>query len=290
MIETILIPTSGTPTDSAVFKTALAVAKPLRAHMQFYHVRFSTIEAMVHTPHFDFCLGDAAAASAFSYLRQHDESLSAQATEHFHTFCKTYGITALDTPSPSRPMSASYLQERDRPEARLLAHARHSDLIILGRRQTTDLMPQNLIESLLMASGRPLIIAPETTSIAALKTVVVGWQETPEAARSLGAAIPLLKHADTVILVGVSAYAKEAASALEQVVEQLAWHDITAKTHIIVGDPKEARAHLSREIAERHADMLVVGGYQRGPWREALFGGVTESIIDHAKCPVFLMH
>ena len=67
-------------------------------------------------------------------------------------------------------------------------------------------------------------------------------------------------------------------------------NDISAKTHIIVGDPKDARAHLSDEIAERHADMLVVGGYQRGPWREALFGGVTESIIDHAKCPVLLMH
>ena len=290
MIETILIPTSGTPTDSGVFEIALAVAKPLKAHMQFYHVRFSTIEAMVHTPNFDFCLGDAATANAFSYLEHHDKSLSAQATEHFHTFCTANGITVLDAFSPLRAISASYLQEWDRPAARLLAHARHSDLIIVGRRRTTDLLPDNLIERLLMASGRPLIIAPETSSIGALKTVVVGWQETPEAARSLGAAMPLLKQADTVVLVSVSAYPKEAASALQQVAEQLAWHDISAKTHIIVGDPKEARAHLSREVAERRADMLVVGGYQRGPWREALFGGVTESLIDHAKCAVFLMH
>jgi len=258
--------------------------------MQLYHVRFSTIDAMAHTPHFDFCLGDAAIASSFTYLKHHDESLSAQATEHFHTFCTANGITVHDAFSPQRAMSASYLQEWDRPEARLLAHARHSDLIIVGRHHTTDLMPANLIERLLMASGRPLIIAPETASIGTLKTVVVGWQETPEAARSLSAAIPVLKHADTVVLVSVSAYAKEAASALQQMAEQLAWHDISAKTHVIVGDSKGVRAHLSREIAERHADMLVLGGYQRGPWREALFGGVTESIIDHAKCPVFLMH
>jgi len=56
-MATILVPTSGTQTDVNVFATALALAEPLRAHMQFYHLRLTPCEAAERSPHVDFCVG-----------------------------------------------------------------------------------------------------------------------------------------------------------------------------------------------------------------------------------------
>jgi nucleotide-binding universal stress UspA family protein len=33
-----------------------------------------------------------------------------------------------------------------------------------------------------------------------------------------------------------------------------------------------------------------MGAYGRGPLREAVFGGFTQSILEHADLPVFLLH
>jgi hypothetical protein len=42
--------------------------------------------------------------------------------------------------------------------------------------------------------------------------------------------------------------------------------------------------------SELNTGLLVVGGHSRGPWREAVFGGVTTTLVDHAECPAFMMH
>ena len=54
--------------------------------------------------------------------------------------------------------------------------------------------------------------------------------------------------------------------------------------------PEPLISRLSKPRTELHADLLVVGGFGRGPFREVLFGGVTQSIIEHADYPVFIMH
>jgi hypothetical protein len=59
MIKTILVPASGSATDDPVFATALAAARPLAAHLEFYHVHLSATEAAVRAPHVDFCVGAA---------------------------------------------------------------------------------------------------------------------------------------------------------------------------------------------------------------------------------------
>ena len=59
MIRTILVPTSGSSTDLSVFATALAAARPLAAHLDFYHVCLTCGAAAPHEPHLDFAIGRA---------------------------------------------------------------------------------------------------------------------------------------------------------------------------------------------------------------------------------------
>ena len=54
MIKTILVPASGSDTDAVVFETALAAARPSRAHLDFLHLRVSSGAALQYTPHVGF--------------------------------------------------------------------------------------------------------------------------------------------------------------------------------------------------------------------------------------------
>ena len=51
-----------------------------------------------------------------------------------------------------------------------------------------------------------------------------------------------------------------------------------------------AAAQLPIAAADLQADLLVVGGFGRGPLRELLFGGVTRSLLESAELPVFMLH
>jgi hypothetical protein len=57
MIKTILVPTGGSTTDSVVFETALAVARPWGAHLEFFHARVNLGQAIRYTPHASFARG-----------------------------------------------------------------------------------------------------------------------------------------------------------------------------------------------------------------------------------------
>jgi nucleotide-binding universal stress UspA family protein len=291
MIKKILVPTSGGRSDAKVFATALAVARPLAAHLEFYHVRLSDCEAAVRSRHVEFCRG-AAMTDALKRLQQREAALAMDATLHFEAFCEANDIPIVATPLPvgNGALSAHFEQETDVAEARLISRARHSDLVVLGRPRGPGVLPLNLIKMLLLRAGRPVVIAPDGPPCSLEHTVVVGWRETAEAGRSLGSAIPLLKRAERVVLVSVAEFPEEELPALEEVKDQLAWHDICAETCVRPGTPRSACDRLLQTVDEFRAELLVMGGYGRGRLREALFGGVTRTIIGHADCAVFVTH
>jgi nucleotide-binding universal stress UspA family protein len=291
MIKKILVPTSGDRSDEKVFATALSVARPLAAHLEFYHVRLSDCEAAVRSRHVDFCRG-AAMTAALKHLHQREAALSMDAIHHFEAFCAVNEIPMIAKPTPggNGALSAHFEQEMDVAEARLISHARHSDLIVLGRPRGPGALPLNLIEMLLLRAGRPVIIASDGPQRSLEHTVLVGWRETAVAARSLGSAVPLLKRAERVVLVSVAESQEEEIPALEEVKDQLAWHGVNAETCVRPGKAKSACDQLLQTVDEFHAELLVIGGFGHGPVRESLFGGVTRSIIGHADCAVFVMH
>ena len=289
MIKTILVPTSGSRSDDSVFATALAVARPFAAHLEFLHLRLTPGEAAGQAPHVEFCLGPAL-TDALAYLRQQADKLSTSAARHFEEFCATNEIAVRATPATVEAVSASWSEETDQAARRLMFHARHSDLVVLGRARNMDFMPSGLIEELLVGCGRPIVIAPAAPPRRLTGTIMVGWKETPEAARALAAALPLLKQARRVILVGVPEDGGAPPEAFNDLARQLAWHGIAAEVQIIDERSRPAAAQLPQAAAQLHADLLVIGGFGHTPMRELVFGGVTQALIDHAELPVFILH
>ncbi len=288
MIKTILVPVSGSSTDASVFATALAVARPLAAHLEFLHVHLSPGVAALEAPHVDFLQGTAA-VTALAELQCTGTRLSAQALAHFEEFCEQHRVVIRDAPTAVELLSAHYSEETDQPLARLVRHARHNDLVVLGRRHNRDHLPGGLIEHLLARSGRPVIVAGEHAPQGSAGTIVVGWKETPEAARALTAAMPLLRQARRVVLLAVREEGGATLEQLEELARQLAWHGIDAEVSLSGEAGRPVAPQLLRSAAQLRADLLVVGAFGHGALRVRIFGGVTRSLLDNAELPVFML-
>ena len=66
-MKTILVLVCGSDADALVLETALAVARPLSAHLELLHIRAAVADAALYAPHLEFARG-AGLASALDAL------------------------------------------------------------------------------------------------------------------------------------------------------------------------------------------------------------------------------
>ena len=59
-----------------------------------------------------------------------------------------------------------------------------------------------------------------------------------------------------------------------------------AETHLGAGEPDKEIVKLSEELG---AGAIVIGSRGLGALKRALMGGVSESVVRHAHCPVFVV-
>jgi nucleotide-binding universal stress UspA family protein len=79
----------------------------------------------------------------------------------------------------------------------------------------------------------------------------------------------------------------EARSFLEEQAKQLGESGgKVAETHLRAGEPEKEIVRLSEELG---AGTIVIGSRGLGAVRRALMGGVSESVVKHAHCPVFVV-
>ena len=174
----------GRESDKTVFATALSAARPLGAHLEFLHVRIGAGEAAAYTPHIEFASGTALHA-AFSDLGEKANARSTAALHHFEALCESELIEIAIHPAraATNAVSASWCEEHDYAVARMTRCARHNDLVVIGRPSRANGLPMDLVERLLVNSGRPILIAPTKTRERLTGTVMVDFAKW----RSVGA-------------------------------------------------------------------------------------------------------
>jgi nucleotide-binding universal stress UspA family protein len=217
------------------------------------------------------------------------QARSTDARQHFNDFCGRSHIEVRDVPAPSQDVTASWHEGEGPALKTILQHARHSDLVVIGRARKANGLPVDFIEELLVNCGRPVLIANSTARPKLTGTVMVCWKETPESARAMSAAMPYLTRADHVVVVGV-AESEDPAGLMGGVARQLAWNGIRAETRVITRHGAAVPEALASAAQECNADLIVMGAYGRSRMRELLFGSCTQAVIRDADRPVLLMH
>jgi nucleotide-binding universal stress UspA family protein len=288
-MRSIFVPIGGGESDTAVMETALAIATPLSAHLEFMHVRIEAGEAARHTPHVDFARG-VALHNALAELEQDAATRAAGADRHVREFCSRRGIAMRDRPGWSHHVTAHWREERGPAMEQLLFHARHHDLTVMARHSKADGVAANRLETVLLQSGRPLVIAPAKVSASALHRVLVCWKESADAARALTAAMPILMKADKVDVVALPEKGQIVEGGLAEVVRQLQWSGISADYAVLGDKGLPVSATLLAAARERNAGLMVMGGYGHSHTRQFVFGGCTRDMLEGADIAVLLAH
>jgi nucleotide-binding universal stress UspA family protein len=185
--------------------------------------------------------------------------------------------------------SAAWREETGPASDIVARRGRLFDLVVLGRSdRVVDQPYSNTVEDTVLASGRPVLLAPAHPPPELGRAVAIGWNGSPQAVRAMVAALPFLAQAKEVrvITIGPSAEATGA-----EAVEYLAWHGIAAVARDMqpvsgVG----AGEQLLAAARDEGCDFLVMGGYGHTPWREALFGGATREVVGTSMLPLLLAH
>ena len=173
------------------------------------------------------------------------------------------------------------------------AFARVFDFVVVG--QSEPGRAPNLDEiagQLLEDGGRPVLVVPAIQREgASFASIAVAWDGSATAARALGDAMPILERADKVEVIAITGPTthKAVLQGGERIASRLRLGGVEAEFKRLPSDDDAANALLSY-IADTSADMLVAGGYGHSRLREALFGGVTRTLLASQTLPLFLSH
>jgi nucleotide-binding universal stress UspA family protein len=183
------------------------------------------------------------------------------------------------------------------PAETVALHARYVDIAIVGQIDPAHLpmgTGPRVPQEALLASGRPLIIVPYAGAFDTVaEHVVVGWKATPEAARAMAAALPILERAKKVIVVTVNPERgsdPEPGIPAADITLHLARHGVRAEAATTIAEEIDTGDALLNYVADTSADFLVMGGYGHTRAREAMFGGVTRKILEQMTVPVLMAH
>lgn len=263
------------PRNGARTQLAIALAKRFAAQLTGFYT--------VPPPNVPYYMGEYIPTEMIQ--KQMDDAQVASAANHeaFIAACTAANLPHRWRQSDLVPVEALRIQ------------ARASDLVIVGQPDPapsdpgvipygTDVLPQELA----LQSGRPVLAVPHQGSFTDLgRRVMVAWNGKREAARATHDAMPLLKGAESVVLLRMGPE-KKGRTSLEDGADLLRRHGIRVEAVSAEDNGMKVGPALLAEAASRECDLLVMGAFGASRLRELVFGGVTESILAGMTLPVLL--
>jgi nucleotide-binding universal stress UspA family protein len=183
----------------------------------------------------------------------------------------------------------------EEPGLALAVQALYADLVIVGR--TGHDAPHlsgvaGIPEYVAINSPSPVLVLPQRGKHGGtFERVMVAWNASPEAARTVRLALPLLvraRHVELAIFDEDSSSAR-APEDDANLVQFLARHGVTAE--VCRHQPRGEVGNALLVLAEDHkTDLLVMGCYGHSRYREILLGGVSRTVLRRLPLPVLLAH
>ena len=173
-------------------------------------------------------------------------------------------------------------------------HAYYADLVVIGRpeaeaKSKTGGFP-GLAESLVLSSGRPILLFPPHGTVSEIRRIVVAWNTTRESIRAAADALPLLTRAEAVEVL-VADHERNPRHGQEpgaDIARHLARHGAHVEVKRISSEGQDVGCFLLSQAANFRADLLVMGAYGHSQVREWVFGGVTKTVLYQATIPVLM--
>lgn len=168
---------------------------------------------------------------------------------------------------------------------------RVSDLCILNL-SPNGAEPRLNVEDWLFGSGRPCILYPDSSKQPfSAENVLVCWDFSKSAARTVSDALPLLHNAKRV-RVAVFRGEKDipVADPTTPLVAFLAEHGVKVEAEdVAIGDRTIGAAILDHAKAT-DTNLILMGAFGHSRLREFLLGGATRELLAKSATPLFMSH
>jgi nucleotide-binding universal stress UspA family protein len=170
--------------------------------------------------------------------------------------------------------------------------ARYCDLVVIGQNDPQEVSPvvmPDFPQYVVLNSGRPVLIIPYAGQFETIgNRVLIAWDASMAATRTVTNAIPLLKRAQIVEAVVFNPPAHDPAAGSD-ISRYLARHNIKVEVIQRKTEREVGNALLSM-AADMNCDLIVMGGYGHSRFREILLGGVTRAVLETMTMPVLMSH
>ncbi|WP_180279019.1 universal stress protein [Janthinobacterium sp. BJB304] len=227
--------------------------------------------------------------AALTPLLQFDyEPMRKAAQEQLRQFdghCRRLGVASYET----------RFQDSHAADA-LILQSLYCDLIVTGQ---SDLSDPGLIWStrlpgyLAMHSPRPLLVIPDGDGPVAVpgRSIVIGWNASPEASRAVAGAMPLLLRAQRVQIMVLNPHVgkQHGDEPGADLARYLLRHGIPVEVNCHDNVTESATTLCSRAL-NSGADLIVAGAYGRSRFHEWILGGTTHSLLSQSRVPLLLSH
>jgi nucleotide-binding universal stress UspA family protein len=176
----------------------------------------------------------------------------------------------------------------------LSALARRLDLSVFMQSEPNGVDNDDMIETSLFQSGRPLIVVPYIQKDGLkLDHVVCCWDGSRAAARAINDALPLLVKATTVdLLIVLNSKTKNEKNEIRGagMAKHLARHDVKVQIETVPAADIDVPNAILSYVADSSGTLIVMGGYGHAKLREVILGGVTRDMLKSMTVPVFMSH
>ncbi len=270
----ILVFADAAPTAAARLDAAAQLAKAQDAHLVALHV-----DAIPFTP-VDL-IGVGVTADLIEWQMQMRQERAAAAQKAVRAAEQRHGI------------AIEWRKTEDNLEDAVQRHGLYADLIVLSQGNSlTDLdaSAAPMVGSVAVAAGRPVLVVPKDYKGAAIgKRVLVAWKPSPEAARAVHDALPLLQQAETVVVMRVNPDPEEPAhNPGFDLATHLARHGVKVTVTPVLASDTTAGDAIVEQARALRADLIVMGAYGHSRLRELVFGGATRSLLQAPPVPVLM--
>ena len=262
--------------SAGLSRYAVQVARQHRAHLVALH---NVPPSHIH-PSESYARGLGSAGEVIEKQKQADAANAVIAAERVRELTAEFGV-----PSEFRVVWHDGFSDE------VALKALSCDLIIASTPKPKGLPATWSAENLLLSTGIPVVMLPESWPVERLaKKVVIAWNRSREARRAVGDAMPFIREAEQVTIVTVDADDQDSnrGEPGRLLAEHLARHDIVPDVLSVASEGRSVADALFEQVSQLDADLMIMGAYSRPRRQELLFGGTTRTILARAPVPTLI--
>lgn len=286
----IFVPLLPDDTAGSSLAATFALARRLKAHVDVIFIRPDPEGAV---PNLGIGGDDPALKKVKEHYKRWAEEAGKKSARRAHRvygrLCNMNGLSKVRKPTPDNRPSARWLELVGESISLIPELAKMRDLTVLNTVKDDGGPSRNIVEQVLLESGRPLLFLPQENFSLPPRTVVVSWDGSVQATHALAAATSILLQAKKIEVITV----QESYGVTPNpghVADYLSWNYLPSSARLVRNETGNVGQTLIHAAWEAGADLIVMGGYAHARLKEVIFGGTTSYAIHNSPIPLLMMH